>query len=236
MSSEANPMLKTSCPKEKVKKYYGTKRGHLTRFLAHAKNRANKKQLPCNITLDYLESIATDVCPIFGTPFVWGRNRGKLGIEGATLDRIIPELGYIVGNVVFISDKANRIKAEFTENELYKVADWLHDKRKEILNAFKGQSAPLSDNHIEKSQNDSAFGVVLGTGIGEDCDGSHHHRGEPKGENSCDSTKESCRICMGSGSKQMEALELFKGRDDYGLTESEIKSIAKLFGCVCHQC
>ena len=226
----------TSLAKKRSKrKYQGTKRGHLGLFLGHAKQRSKRKQVAFNLTLDYLESIATDVCPVFGTTFMWGRNEGKRGPEGATLDRIIPELGYIIGNVAFISDKANRIKAEFTENELYKVADWLHDKRKEVLRVTQGQSTSLPIEHTGESENNTESGALHGARIGEDCDGSHHHRGECEGENPCDSTKESCRICMGSGVRQMEALELYESIADYGVTESEIESLAKLFGCICHK-
>ena len=222
----------TSCRR---KKYFGTKRGHLSLFLGHARTRAKNKNLECNITLNYLETIANDSCPIFGTPFIWGRNKGKRGPEGATLDRIVPELGYVIGNVVFISDKANRIKAEFTENELYKVADWLHDKRKEVLNAFKGQSPSVPTEHIGESQDNTELGALHGARVGEDCDGAHHHRGESEGQNACNSTKEGCRICMGSGVRQMEALNLYVNCEDYGLTDTEIESIAKLFGCICYQ-
>ena len=34
------------------------------------------------------------------------------------LDRIIPEKGYVKGNVAWISGKANRIKSDYTKQEL----------------------------------------------------------------------------------------------------------------------
>lgn len=142
-------MLKTSLAMQKaVKKYVQTKRGHLCRILSAARARAKRKNLDINLDLDYLESIATDECPVFKTPFVWGRYQKTKGYsKNASLDRIIPELGYIKGNVVFISHRANAIKNNATERELYVVADWLHERTKEVLNAIKKQSTPVSKEY-----------------------------------------------------------------------------------------
>jgi len=130
---------------ETEKRYRATKRGHLCRFLSSAKQRAPKQNVPFDLTLDYLESLTTDECPVFKTPFVWGQSNGKNPYR-PSLDKVIPELGYVQGNVVFISLKANTIKQDITEKELYAVADWLHDKRKEVLENVKPKPvAPLPD-------------------------------------------------------------------------------------------
>lgn len=42
-----------------------------------------------------------------------------------SLDRIVPSLGYVPGNVAVISHRANRIKSDATADELRAVADWL---------------------------------------------------------------------------------------------------------------
>lgn len=219
---------------ETKRKYHATKRGHLTRFLAKARERAKLNNVPIDIDLAYLESIATDKCPIFNHDFVWGQGNGKHPYR-ASLDRIIPELGYIKGNVVFISLKANTVKNDVTEKELYAIADWLHDERKRVLNAVEGKPTPVPTQHPRTGKKESPHGVVHGAGPREDCDGSHHHRGESEGQDACDSTKESCRICMGSGVRQMEALKLYESCESYGLSEGEVDSLAKLFGCICHQ-
>ena len=114
-----------------------TKKGHLTSYLRGAKNRAKNKFLPFDIDTEHLKSIATDRCPVFNTVFDWGITGKGRGPDRPSLDRIIPELGYVKGNVVFISELANRIKNNVTEKELYIVADWLYEKRKEVLNAKK---------------------------------------------------------------------------------------------------
>lgn len=126
-------------PKQLIsrKKYYSTKRGHISAFRAHAQQRAKKNNLPFDLDIEYLLSIATDNCPVFKQEFKWGRNNGKAHDFTPSLDRIVPDLGYIIGNVAFISVKANRIKNNAEEKELYAVADWLYNKKKEILNAKK---------------------------------------------------------------------------------------------------
>ncbi len=103
-----------------------TRRGRLRYYLRDAKNRSLKKSLAFDIDLDYLDSIATDKCPIFGTPFIFGESDGKLKPTSPSLDRIIPSKGYVKGNVVFISHRANTIKHNVENaDDLYKVADWL---------------------------------------------------------------------------------------------------------------
>ena len=68
----------------------------------NAQSRAKKHNLPFNLTREYLESIATDECPIFKIPFEWGRSGLGKGIKKEncpSLDRILPHKGYVIGNV-----------------------------------------------------------------------------------------------------------------------------------------
>jgi hypothetical protein len=155
-----------------------TKRGHLVVFLRSTKYRAKNKNLPFDLDMDHLLSIATDECPIFKTNFSWGINGKGLQPTSPSMDRVIPHLGYVQGNVVFISNLANTIKQNVTEKELYAVADWLHDKRKEVLNAFKNKPAPVPKPPDTPGRKDPAHGSVHGAGVGKDCDGSQHHQAE----------------------------------------------------------
>ena len=94
-----------------------------------AKNRALKKGVPFEITSAYILSILTDTCPVYGTPFKWMGNGGILPTS-PSLDRIDPAKGYVEGNVVIISSKANNIKSAYKSADLYKVADWLYEIEK----------------------------------------------------------------------------------------------------------
>lgn len=159
-----------------------TKRGHMSRFLGRASERAKEQNLPFDIDIDFLLSITTDECPVFKTPFVWGQGRGK-DPYGPSLDRIIPELGYVKYNVVFISNKANTIKQDITERELYDVADWLHDARKEVLKHVEAQqSASVSDRTDNQSEHDAKRRALLAARLREDRDDAQHHCGTISGD------------------------------------------------------
>lgn len=88
-----------------------------------AKARAKRDGFPFALTKDYLLSITPDVCPVFGTPFVfYGEG---LRPNSPSVDKIVPALGYVPGNVVVISLKANAIKSDATAEEISRVAEWL---------------------------------------------------------------------------------------------------------------
>jgi len=171
-------------------KYTSTKKGHITRYFVRAKTRARTKNIPFDLDLAYLNSIATDVCPVFGTEFVWGRQQGPRHRYTPSLDRVVPELGYVKGNVVFISMWANVIKADATEKELYAVADWLHDKRKEVLENVKSKpTTPVpATNHLGGELHPE-LGTFSPTWIGEDGDDVDDYRGATQGHNSYRSAK-----------------------------------------------
>lgn len=61
-------------------------------------------------------------CPVFGTLLA----RGTRGFHESSpsLDRVKPELGYVKGNVVVVSFKANRMKQNATVDELEKLASF----------------------------------------------------------------------------------------------------------------
>ena len=88
------------------------------------KAEAKKKGIPFDLTPSYLESIYTGNCVIFNKPLVFGVDGGK-HTNSAHLDRLVPELGYVKGNVNFISGRANRIKYDATISELRVIADWI---------------------------------------------------------------------------------------------------------------
>ena len=158
-----------------------TQRSYLHRFLRNAKARSKRKGVAFDLDINYLQSIVTDACPIFKTEFVWRPpklGKGRTEPNSPSLDRIVPELAYVKGNMVFISHVANKVKSDATEKELYAVADWLHDKRKEVLNAFKNKHAPVPGACDPAVKAPAAPGPVPRARPREDCDGAHHYQGE----------------------------------------------------------
>jgi hypothetical protein len=98
------------------------KRTHCAyRMLHKAKERAKKLGIPFNITLADL--VIPERCPVFDIPLTY--NTGKRVDSTATLDRLVPKLGYVKGNVAVISWRANKIKYKHTFEELRRIVQWM---------------------------------------------------------------------------------------------------------------
>ena len=95
-----------------------------------AKNRAKKNNLPCDIDAMYVMSIMPDVCPVLGIPLVF--NKESTQDNSPTLDRFIPALGYVKGNINVISQKANRLKNDGTLDDIRKLFRWMLNTTKSL--------------------------------------------------------------------------------------------------------
>ncbi len=89
-----------------------------TRLLELAKSRAKRKGLSFNLVKE--DIVIPEKCPVFGltlAPSGTGFND-----TSPTLDRIDNSKGYIRGNVIVVSWRANRLKADATVGELKTLA------------------------------------------------------------------------------------------------------------------
>lgn len=86
------------------------------------KSESKRKGIPFDLTSDYLESIWVDSCPVFGSQF---ERFNKKSDMCPALDRLDPSLGYVKGNVTYISSRANRIKYNATVEELKQVIKFM---------------------------------------------------------------------------------------------------------------
>lgn len=93
-------------------------------MLSGARKRASQLGLPFDLTKEDL--VIPSVCPVLGIPVYSVSGKGP-GDNSPSLDRLIPHLGYVRGNVVVISQRANRIKNDASAEELETVASWLRD-------------------------------------------------------------------------------------------------------------
>jgi len=92
-------------------------------LLCKAKGRAKKNNLPFDLTLEDIE-VPTH-CPLLGILLAVGDGCHKP--NSPTIDRLIPKLGYVRGNVWIISYKANTIKNNSTLEEFQAIANnWLN--------------------------------------------------------------------------------------------------------------
>jgi hypothetical protein len=89
-------------------------------MLQSARARAHNLGVPYDLSLSDIR--IPEKCPVLGIPLFVGA--GKPSGNSPTVDRRIPELGYVRGNVSVISHRANRIKGAATSDELMRVALW----------------------------------------------------------------------------------------------------------------
>jgi hypothetical protein len=89
--------------------------------LVRAKRRAPKCGVPFNLTIEDLPPIP-DICPVLGVPLVCGE--GRVVPESLTLDRMDPSLGYVRGNVMWLSHRANAMKQDASLEQLQQFARW----------------------------------------------------------------------------------------------------------------
>lgn len=97
-------------------------RNNPVRSLYHgAKARAKKYNYPFNIKEEDL--VVPKHCPVLGIPLF--HSERTCTDNSPSIDKIVPELGYVKGNIQIISHRANTIKSNATSEELRKVAEWV---------------------------------------------------------------------------------------------------------------
>lgn len=98
-------------------------------MLERAKKRARLKRVA--FSLERKDIIIPERCPALGIRLMVGGARSD---QSPSLDRVIPDAGYVKGNVRVISDRANRLKgtatlAQLRERMLHASPDLREDYR-----------------------------------------------------------------------------------------------------------
>jgi hypothetical protein len=90
---------------------------------------AKKNNLPFALDYNYLFDIFPKdyLCPILGIKMEWTHIRNAS--ENPSLDRIKPELGYVKGNVIWVSYRGNMLKNNASIEELEMLIDYLKKKK-----------------------------------------------------------------------------------------------------------
>jgi hypothetical protein len=91
-------------------------------MISAAKNRALALNIPFNITEK--DIIVPEFCPILGIPLFKGSGIGGHTHNSPSLDKIIPELGYVKDNIQIISNKANLMKQDASLSDLIVLGEW----------------------------------------------------------------------------------------------------------------
>ena len=100
----------------------------LRSLLAGAKSRAKIKNLPFDLTLEWLEAMVVSHCPITLQPLDWFKEQvvnARHTPNSPSIDRVIPELGYVQSNCAIISHRGNTIKNSGTIDEHRRVVQYM---------------------------------------------------------------------------------------------------------------
>jgi hypothetical protein len=109
-----------------AQKYYS--KNLIRIMLRNAEKRAFESGVPFSIT--EADIAIPERCPILGIPLGLlppGKRSGPTD-NSPSVDRLIPELGYVPGNVAVISRKANTLKNDGTAEEHEKIAAWIRQQ------------------------------------------------------------------------------------------------------------
>lgn len=87
-----------------------------------AKGNAKRQDLPFN--LDISDIVIPKYCPILGIRLKLDGN-GETRMHSPSLDKVIPEKGYVKGNVCVISFQANRMKQDLTIPTILRLYDYM---------------------------------------------------------------------------------------------------------------
>ena len=114
--------LKCLCESNRKYKEYHTKNNKRYKILLNLKKRAKIKGMDFDLTLDDIPEIPK-VCPVLNIPIIENKGEHKPSDNSPSVDRIDSKKGYVKGNIRIISNRANRIKADATIEELRKVLE-----------------------------------------------------------------------------------------------------------------
>ena len=114
--------MSTSC-KLCVNKVY--KRDPMVAHINAVRCRARKAGIPFNLELSDLE--VPEYCPVLGIKLKgWGENEFTSPRDDSpSIDRLVPSIGYVRGNVNIISNRANLLKKDATLQEIESLHLWM---------------------------------------------------------------------------------------------------------------
>ena len=98
-------------------------RQKLSRTLGNTKSVCEKEGVPFDMTVDDLAPFPL-TCPVLGLTINW-MSTGVSGNDSPSIDRMVPEKGYVRGNVRIISNKANRLKSNASLDELDAIVRYM---------------------------------------------------------------------------------------------------------------
>jgi len=89
-------------------------------LLAGAKARALRAGLPFNLTEE--DIVIPEFCPVLGLRLSHNWRGSGPHDNSPSVDRLVPSLGYVRGNVVVVSWRANRLRSNGSAREFRRIA------------------------------------------------------------------------------------------------------------------
>lgn len=114
------------------------KRTREQNLLASAKHRAKKNGLPFNLELS--DIVIPERCPVLDVPISPGP-----GWYAPSVDKKIPSLGYVKGNITIMSKRANTLKNNMGLYEVEKLFKWM-DANLEPTWVAEGLEVTMTNN------------------------------------------------------------------------------------------
>lgn len=93
-------------------------------LLSNARTRSKRFNLPFNLKKE--DILVPALCPILKFPLETKSKVNGGRFNAPSLDRIVPELGYVKGNVWVISRQANAMKNQATKEDLRNFSNWIN--------------------------------------------------------------------------------------------------------------
>jgi hypothetical protein len=117
------------CANARTRKNYrttkATKQGHALQIFNKRKNAARREGILFDIDFEYMFSLPSENCAILNMPLSWCELSDKPRDNTPSIDKIIPEKGYVKGNVAWVSYRANSLKGNGTLDEHAAIVEYI---------------------------------------------------------------------------------------------------------------
>jgi len=122
LNAKTREYYKTHPETKQVKRVYREKlKDERPEYVMWMRAKHRSTQRNQEFTIDITDIVIPTICPILGITLV--ANKRQMD-NSPSLDRIDSTLGYVPGNVIVISWRANRLKNNATIEELEKICDF----------------------------------------------------------------------------------------------------------------
>lgn len=137
---------------DRVRKYRNTFRGGIYQRMSAARERARKEGYPFDLDVDYLIEIfhfQKGKCALSGREMKIGNEYNWW--DRASLDKINPELGYVKGNIQFLTNRVNFSKGNLTNEEFFSLCKEIVEEGSETI-SLESTSQATGDGSAKQQE------------------------------------------------------------------------------------